>query len=187
MKHLANHGVGKQYEQDVRVAFEQDTARHEMTIVRDEGVDGMHLRFKRPNSYTCGFELTTWDDYLCFCGDMGTYVFRRAKPMFAFFRCEGPELTISPGYWSEKLQAVCKTDGCEEFSIELAEQVMREELENLEIVLSTEEDDYGCCPAEEFVAGEEGRDAGFIIIVGGVPQVDDGDESGEEEQDGRQT
>lgn len=36
------------------------------------------------------------------------------------------------------------------------------------------------------VAGEEGRDAGFII-VGGVPQVDDGDESGEEEQDGRQT
>lgn len=150
MTRLKSHGVGKEYEQTVREAFERDTARHEMTIVRDAGVDGMHLRFKRPDSYTCGFELTTWDDYLCFCGDMGTYVFQRTKPMFSFFRREGPGLTISPRYWSEKLQAVCKTAGYEEFSHELAEQVMREELENLEIALSTEEDDYGYCPAEAF-------------------------------------
>jgi len=55
------------------------------------------------------FDLITWPGYLCYTGDMGTYVFRRLEDMFEFFRTDRRDdssLNINRHYWSEKLQAV---------------------------------------------------------------------------------
>lgn len=50
--------------------------------------------------------------YLCYTGDMGTYVFQRLTDMFEFFRTDreykkrnGGKLAVNLSYWGEKLQA----------------------------------------------------------------------------------
>jgi hypothetical protein len=70
------------------------------------------------------FELLTWPGYLCYTGDMGTYVFSRIEDMFKFFRPERKEreitnLFINPYYWSEKVKAADR-DGVDEFDAEVA-------------------------------------------------------------------
>ena len=65
--------------------FTSDIAQHQMQVIRDDGVS-RHLRFKRPNTMCMHFDLLTWPGYLCYTGDMGTYVFRRLEDMFPFFR-----------------------------------------------------------------------------------------------------
>ena len=81
--------------------FKRDTATHEMSILKDEGLY-RHLRFKRPGSYTFCFDIVTWPGYLSITGDMGCYVFSRIEDMIYFFSGEH----INPYYWSEKMQAV---------------------------------------------------------------------------------
>lgn len=91
--------------------FLRDVAEHQMTVIRDDGVN-RHIRFIRPGSSSYYFDLITWPGYLCYTGDMGCYVFSRLDDMFEFFRTdrrspkEGKTLNINPGYWSEKLRAV---------------------------------------------------------------------------------
>jgi hypothetical protein len=89
--------------------FERDVARHEMTIVRDDGVD-RHIKFCREGDSAYWFEILTWPGTLCIKGDMGTYVFSRLTDMFEFFRADRgrdpAKLYINTGYWCEKLQAV---------------------------------------------------------------------------------
>lgn len=92
--------------------FLKDVASHQMIVIRDDGVH-RHIRFKRPGTGCMHFDLVTWPGYLCYCGDMGTYVFSRLDDMFEFFRTDreyanrnGRKLGINLGYWSEKLQAV---------------------------------------------------------------------------------
>jgi hypothetical protein len=92
--------------------FERDIATHEMTVVRDNGVD-RHIRFRRPGTGAYWLDVLTWPGTLCIQGDMGTYVFSRIEDMFEFFRERGNDpkkLYINPGYWCEKLQAV-NSDG----------------------------------------------------------------------------
>lgn len=100
--------------------FLRDVAEHQLTVIRDDGVH-RHLQFRRPGTVCHGFDLITWPGYLCFCGDMGTYVFQRLHDMFAFFRVVYPGhsdgLHINPGYWSEKCEAVDRrSGGVEEYS-----------------------------------------------------------------------
>ncbi|MDD2664417.1 MAG: hypothetical protein PHD19_11755 [Dechloromonas sp.] len=100
--------------------FLKDVAEHEMIVIRDDGVH-RHIRFQKPGTYCMHFDLITWPGYLCYTGDMGTYVFSRLDDMFEFFRTDrehqrlrdGRTLAINPGYWGEKLQAVerCGDDG----------------------------------------------------------------------------
>lgn len=92
--------------------FLRDVADHEMIVLRDDGVH-RHIRFKRPGTSCYHFDLVTWPGYLCYTGDMGTFVFRRLEDMFKFFRTDrlnqsemGRELAINLSYWSEKLEAV---------------------------------------------------------------------------------
>lgn len=93
-------------------SFLKDVERHQMQIIRDDGLY-RHVRFKRPDTYCMHFDFITWPGYLCYSGDMGTYVFSRIEDMFAFFRTDKRDLnynkdglSINPCYWSEKLQAV---------------------------------------------------------------------------------
>jgi hypothetical protein len=96
--------------------FTKQTAEHRMEVLRDDGLF-RHLSFKRNGSYCMSFDIITWPGYLCFCGDMGCYVFSRIRDMFEFFR--GEPGRINPPYWAEKLQAQDKHSPPKEFSREL--------------------------------------------------------------------
>jgi hypothetical protein len=97
--------------------FAGDIAHHEMHVIRDDGVH-RHLRFKQPGSMCMHFDLITWPGYLCYTGDMGTYVFSRLLDMFEFFRARSEERrhSIDLRYWAEKLQASDRRDGVREWS-----------------------------------------------------------------------
>ena len=94
--------------------FLRDIAGHEMDVIRDDGVH-RHIRFKHPDSSNMLFDLITWPGYLCYTGDMGTYVFQRTQDMFAFFRKNGCLDSIDHGYWAEKIQAADRV-GVRKFS-----------------------------------------------------------------------
>lgn len=113
--------------------FLKDVRDHQMTVLRDDGVH-RHIRFKRPDSGDYYFDLITWPGFLCYTGDMGTYVFSHIEDMFEFFRIDQRDwnynraggLSINPGYWSEKLQAVARHEGCDEFDADRFRLVVNE-------------------------------------------------------------
>lgn len=90
--------------------FERDVAQHQMTVIRDDGVD-RHITFRQEGNSAYWFEILTWPGTLCIRGDCGTYVFSRLTDMFQFFRADAkygndPEkLHINSSYWTEKLIA----------------------------------------------------------------------------------
>lgn len=116
--------------------FLRDVSMHQMQIIRDDGVH-RHIRFKAPASYCGHFDLITWPGYLCYTGDMGTYVFSRLEDMFEFFRTDrehirlrdGHTLAINPGYWGEKLEAADKCDGFKKWSEEKFKKRATEDFE----------------------------------------------------------
>lgn len=117
--------------------FLKDVASHEMTVLREDGVY-RHIRFKRPDSGCFRFDFITWPGYLCYTGDMGTYVFCRANDMFAFFRTdreymtlrEGRTLAINPGYWAEKVQSDSRLgNGTEAFSDDLFREAIKHDFD----------------------------------------------------------
>jgi hypothetical protein len=111
--------------------FLKSVADHKMEIIRDDGIN-RHIRFKRPDTYCMGFDLITWPGYLCYTGDMGTYVFTRVQDMFTFFRRgdNAPPFRISFGYWAEKATGVDSCDGLRKYSPEMFQEVVKERLEN---------------------------------------------------------
>jgi len=95
--------------------FLKEVSDHDLIILKDDGLY-RHIRFKEPNTMMQYFDIVTWPGYLAYSGDMGSYTFSRIEDMFSFFRDESDTWGINPGYWSEKLEAVCRTDGYKEFS-----------------------------------------------------------------------
>lgn len=97
--------------------FELDVSDHVMAIVHDDGVY-RHLRFQKPGSWHMMFDVHTWPGYLCYTGDMGTFVFKRLPDMLEFFRRDSnqPKFQIDFNYWAEKLEAVDRGDGVREWS-----------------------------------------------------------------------
>jgi len=87
--------------------FLKDVAKHEMNVLKDDGVY-RHIRMKQPGSFNMWFDVVTWPGFLAYTGDMGAFVFTRLEDMFEFFReRDGKErLYINPQYWGEKLEAV---------------------------------------------------------------------------------
>jgi len=148
--------------------FLRDVAEHVMEVLRDDGVN-RHIRFRKPGTMCMHFDLITWPGYLCYTGDMGTYVFRRLADMFAFFRTDreyhcakGRQLAINPGYWGEKLEAVSRYgEGYREFSMDLFEQAVRRDLESFtedwpeeqkaELVQAVEDDVLNACDQHEAI------------------------------------
>lgn len=103
--------------EEIKKRFLEDVADHDMTIYQDLGTS-RRVKFRSAGSFAYHFELITWEGHLCITGDMGTYVFARVRDMFNLFLACGPELTINPQYWSEKLLAVDKTCNYKEFDRE---------------------------------------------------------------------
>lgn len=111
-------------------SFLKDVARHEMTVLRDDGVY-RHIRFKKPDSGDMHFDLVTWPWYLAYSGDMGCYVFSRIEDMFEFFRgTAGGALRINLGYWHEKAEAQSRHDGVKEWSAEAFQENVRHWLDS---------------------------------------------------------
>ena len=101
--------------------FLKDVAKHKIEIVRDDELY-RHIKFRRDGTYCMGFDLVTWPGFLCFCGDMGEFVFTRLADMFSFFRSgerrngKHPSLDVNLGYWAEKCVAVDNCDGLKKYS-----------------------------------------------------------------------
>jgi hypothetical protein len=93
--------------------FEHDTRNHQLSVLRNDGVN-RHLRFERPGDSSYRVDLITWDGRLCIDSDCGTFVFARIPDMFDFFRRDGRE--INPSYWQEKAIAIGTHEGVEEWS-----------------------------------------------------------------------
>ncbi len=120
--------------------FLRDVAKHEINIIRDDGVH-RHVRFKKPGTSCMHFDLITWPGHLCYSGDMGTYVFQRLEDMFVFFRDERTasdgKLRINISYWGEKLESICRSGGYKKYSqdkfIETVNEIVNDYIENEEI------------------------------------------------------
>jgi hypothetical protein len=94
-----------------RERFIRDTAKHEMTVLHDDGLY-RHLRFQQASgSSFYWFDLVTWPGCLVISGDMGAHHFSRTRDMFDFFGPKGARggfederWGINPHYWGEKLR-----------------------------------------------------------------------------------
>lgn len=98
-------------DRDIEARFLKDVQNHVMTVIRDDGVH-RHLRFANSKCNSFWFDIITYPGELVITGDCGTYVFRRLRDMFEFFRTDreyleskGAKLAINPQYWAEKVQA----------------------------------------------------------------------------------
>lgn len=89
-------------ERDMAERFQRETARHEMTILHDDGLY-RHLRARKPGSGLYWFDIVTWPGSLAIRGDINSaYVFSRMTDMFEFFQ-GSRDGRINPDYWAEKL------------------------------------------------------------------------------------
>lgn|GEM_PF-303396 len=111
--------------------FLKDIGKHEMTVLRDEGVY-RHIRFSRPKTMNMQFDLVTWPGYLCYTGDMGTFVFKRLDDMFRFFRrpSSAPRYRQAYRYWGEKVEAGDRYDGIFEFSADVFRAAVKDYFES---------------------------------------------------------
>jgi hypothetical protein len=114
---MTNKGIGRLTDRQVTEEnFLRDVSKHTLTLSHDLGLY-RHLRLAQPGTNNQAFEIITWPGYLCYCGDMGSFLFSRVPDMFTFFRDRnsvGP-LDVNTGYWSEKVEARDR-DGITEFS-----------------------------------------------------------------------
>lgn len=105
---------------DIAARFGANVARHNLTILKDDGLY-RHLRFARPDSSVYWFDLITWPGTLAIRGDMdGGYMFSRLSDMFEFFRGD----RINDDYWAEKLEGGRRS--VEVYSEELFRQLVNE-------------------------------------------------------------
>lgn len=114
---------------DIKERFLRDIAKHEMMIIRNNGIN-RHIRFKKPGSINMYFDLITWKGHLCYTGDMGSYLFSRVEDMFTFFiNNDKEEIKINPCYWGEKLLAIDKISGYKEWDREEFETEIKKDFE----------------------------------------------------------
>ena len=108
--------------------FLKDVKDHKLTILKDEGLY-RHIRLSKPGTGIMRFDLITWPGYLCYTGDMGTYVFTRTADMFEFFRRSDDDrrYRIDLRYWAKKCESRDR-DGIKEFSEELFTRAVMEYL-----------------------------------------------------------
>lgn len=109
--------------------FLSDVSSHQLTIIKDDGPH-RHIRLAKPESSNMYFEIITWPGYLCICGDMHTFVFRRTHDMFTFFRNNADDWGINAHYWQEKLEAPNGRDkSVKDFDIKKATEAAKEQFE----------------------------------------------------------
>jgi len=91
--------------------FLTNVAHHKMTVALELGVM-RHLTCSSGDNDTA-FAITTFPDYLCISGSMGTFCFSGTPDMFDYFR--NPQQAILPVEWSTQLVSTDTVSGHEEF------------------------------------------------------------------------
>jgi hypothetical protein len=91
---------------EIAARFARDTAKHQMTVLHDDGLY-RHLKFMNPQHGSIGaFELITWPYNLVVKTGWTFHFDIDATPdMFDLFRRTAFSGRINPGYWSEKVRA----------------------------------------------------------------------------------
>ncbi|WP_030670509.1 hypothetical protein [Streptomyces rimosus] len=109
---------------DIAARFARDTARHEMTVLHEEGLY-RHLRFASPEQgHIVPFELIAWPYNLVVKAGWVFHFDINATPdMFDLFRRTAFSGEINPGYWSEKVRT--GRDEVEGFDPDLFEQQVK--------------------------------------------------------------
>ncbi len=127
---------------DITEQFQNEIAKHQMIVEADDDAGNRRLFFGRPGTMIMHFRIITFADYLVYTGDMGSFIFRRQKDMFTFFRGE----SWSPRYWSEKLEATDRCDGFLDFEHDHAMAGIRSHIEHLpetdRLTIESHFDDY---------------------------------------------
>lgn len=88
-------------ERGIAERFARDTAKHQMTVLHDDGLY-RHLRFRAERIFYW-FDLITVPGTLIFQGDGTSFVFSRTEDMFEFFRGSAWKGQPNVSYWAEKL------------------------------------------------------------------------------------
>ena len=125
-----------EYKSCSRERFIQDVAEHELTIIRDEGPEGIrHLSCKKKGTNCYRFEIVCWPGYLTYYGDMGCWVFSRVTDMLSFFRGNkswADGAGINPYYWGQKIKSEDVPSGTKTYSEELFHEHVRDHLKHLD-------------------------------------------------------
>jgi hypothetical protein len=116
-------------DQAARERFLNDTRKHEMTVLRDDGLY-RHLRFQEPGSSFYWYDIVTWPGRLVICGDAGDWMFARIPDMFEFFMGRSGSTGINPRYWAQKLQAPKGWSGAQAYEFDTFTALVREWLED---------------------------------------------------------
>jgi len=148
----------------VQARFEQETAGHQMTVLRDDGLY-RHLRFQAPGTYVYGFDLITWPGFLAITGDMGEQMFTRIDDMFRFF--ESRAGGINPGYWGEKVRPGGERSVCE-FSAAVYRARVLEWLQHRTDELVEDEDQH----PDALKTAEDLKAAVYGQLLSGEPPFD---------------
>ena len=153
--------------------FLRDVASHVVEVIRDDGVN-RHIRFRKPDTMCFHFDLITWPGYLCYTGDMGTFVFRRLTDMFEFFRTKpykdrDPLDQIDRRYWAEKLEATDKNGGHVEFDKEAFQREITVQRRKLLLEHGRDmpkgERESLCASLEEVKdAADEGKEQAYVAV-----------------------
>jgi hypothetical protein len=114
-------------EKDIAARFPAAVAKHELTILHDDGLY-RHLHFAAPDGSGYRFDLITWPNKLVFTGEVGTYVFSvwPTVDMFNLFRESSVGDQPNFGYWHEKLRA--RDEDAVQFSDALFDKQVAREL-----------------------------------------------------------
>lgn len=109
----------------IAARFARDTAGHQMTVLRDDGLY-RHMKFRNPKTSEYWFEIVTWPGSLAYRGDVGEgYIFTRELDMLPFFRGRNRRPgDINPHYWAEKLGGGRRS--VKEYSEKLLRQIVVE-------------------------------------------------------------
>jgi len=154
-------------------SFIKDVFDHVVEVIRDDGVN-RHIRFRKPGTMCYHFDLITWPGYLCYTGDMGTYVFRRLEDMFQFFRTKpysnrDPLDQIDRRYWAEKLEATDKNGGHLEFDTKAFQREITEQRRRLFVahgkdMSSADREDFWSSLEDVKNAAEDGEHQTFTAV-----------------------
>jgi hypothetical protein len=117
--------------QKVRQQFDVSIKEHKVKPIKRHGLY-RHYRCQKPGTFVCCFDIVTWPGFLCYCGDMGEFVFHRTDDMIGWIA----SACGSPSYAAEKVVA----GEVEKFSWEVAEECIQEALKELEAEYAEEDD-----------------------------------------------
>jgi len=119
-------GFTDDFDKKVKSDFDKRIVNHTIMVKHCDGLY-RHWQCNAPGTYIDGFDVITWPGYMCYTGDMGTYVFRRTEDMVAFM--SGSLGSIS--YVAEKCISYDR-DGVEKYYSECFQEMLTEEINRLE-------------------------------------------------------